>query len=182
MSCKACRETTNGNCGQHNYPAIGDALQTTYLQGALVACEDENAALKAEIDRLKGDLSGLRRENAALKARAEKAEALAERRRIEREQALNVTTREGLSASEWLMRTAQAEARAEKAEADLTKLRGHESRLTDELRADLARAVEERDAALKHLRAALDAFAGGTFKEQQDVFIKIERFLGVGRG
>lgn len=59
----------------------------------------------------------------AWKARAEEAEALAERRRIEREQALNVTTREGLSASEWLMRTAQAEARAEKAEAELEKLR-----------------------------------------------------------
>lgn len=54
--------------------------------------------------------------------RAEKAEALAERRRIEREQALNVTTREGLSASEWLMRTAQAEARAEKAEKEIAAL------------------------------------------------------------
>lgn len=109
--------------------------------------------------------------------RAEKAEALAERRRIEREQALNVTTREGLSASEWLMRTAQAEARAEKAEADLTKLRGHESRLTDELRADLARAVEERDAALDLLVSIHESMKRPSQARLDEAWKRIEPLL-----
>jgi hypothetical protein len=60
--------------------------------------------------------------------RAEKAEAEAdsmqsqfERLRHERAIALNVKTKEGLTCSEWLLRTGLAEERAEKAEAELAK-------------------------------------------------------------
>lgn len=57
---------------------------------------------------------------------AERDEALttSERRRQDREDALNVKSKEGLTCSEWILRTGQAERKYNKLDSEATKLRG----------------------------------------------------------
>lgn len=71
-------------------------------------------------------------------------------------------------------------AREERDKAAAEALTLHHQCYEAEIKAEWLK--EERDAALKHLRAALSVYAGGTPKEQRNAFIEIERFLGVGRG
>ena len=96
-------ETMCGVCGREEYKAATGCARGMREFGA------------AHQEMMTGDCYriGYARE----KERAEVAEALAERRRIDRAQVLDVKTTEGLSASEWMMRTARAETALAVAEA-----------------------------------------------------------------
>lgn len=72
------------------------------------------------VSRLGADVEALELQGAvrALLRCLKKTEALAERRRKERAQVLNVKSTDGLTSSEWLMRTAKAEAERDAAIVD----------------------------------------------------------------
>lgn len=68
-----------------------------------------------------------------LKDQLAKALDYAERARRDRYDALGVKTKEGLLASEWLLRTGKAERERDEALAEVARLRGEVAKLTKEL-------------------------------------------------
>ena len=117
-----------------------------------------NALLKVRA-KLEEHISGL--EKSLENARKERDEtlALAERRKQDRDDALSATTTEGLSASEWQLRTGKAERERDEAVREV-------DRLSRDGGAALLRVMDERDRALARC-AALSA-AGQALSEHVD--------------
>lgn len=91
----------------------------------------------------------------AAEKRVAELEALAERRRQERLDALSVTTREGLSASEWVLRTGKAEQRVAELEREAQYLRERTAALINERgNVEFKLAVTERKLEASEQRAA----------------------------
>lgn len=110
-----CQAPTYGwhRCDQpreaHERAATHWQAESHLLRARVKELEEHRAELIATLDsRTQG-----------WRERAEKAEADLVRVRTERAAALSVKTKEGLSASEWLLRTGLAEERADKLQADL---------------------------------------------------------------
>ncbi len=115
---------------------------------AAVLCARALDRLVSECRRLAADNASLRAQLAAASDRYARAVADAEEVRgrlvAERAAALSVTTREGLSASEWVLRTGLAERERDSALAEvarLTRERDEKSAHVDKLQSKLARAL-----------------------------------------
>jgi predicted nucleic acid-binding Zn-ribbon protein len=92
-------------------------------------------------------------------------EAVSERRRSDRLKLLDIKTMDGLSASECLMRTADAEARAKKAEAELQEVAGER---------DTYRAVLEQVSPELHcLRRQTNSRPGGSVDRATEAVLRV---------